>query len=1064
MKFQIEIKMNMGYKVEIKHTENSDKFRQPAVCYEANGYYTAIPKGTTEYRKYWDEEYRCCLFGYQADDGDWIPGYFYFYLNYSPILTQKDVKVKMPNGKVREVSQRIRNFPTFWDYDRAYFETIEGAENEGRHLVVIKKRQAGYSFKGASMLCRNFYLIPDSKSYAIAGENEFLSKDGLLTKAWDLMDWINEKTPWSKKCQKINQKMHKRASIVINKDGVETEIGYKSEIIGVSLKNDPQKARGKKAKLILWEESGKFPNLKTAWQIARPSVEASNIAVGLMIAYGTGGSDDADYEGLKDLFYEPKAYNALSIDNIWDEENFGTEGGFFVPEYYNMEGSYKGEDPEYQGQPFMDKDGNSNIPLSKKFALEERKKVSDHASDRTALDRYVSEKPFTPAEATLNIKGNIFPKTDLITHLANIRNSKKLKEFKQVGDLVYSDNGILKWEIGTQYKDLNKYRLEPGQNKEGAIVIWEHPVDDPPYGLYVAGCDPYDHDHSTTDSLGSVIIYKRFQNFESYYDLPVAEYTGRPETADGFYEKVRRLIKYFNAKMLYENEKKGLYVYFTHVHEEYLLADQPDIINDILQHTTKVDRKKGIHMNKEIKLWGERLIRDWLNEEYAPGYKNLTKIFSEALLEELISYNEDGNFDRCSIEGTKISVIDGYKNVEDISLGDIVLTHTGRYKKVSGIDSHRSNRKILKFKTIGNYEPLIVTDNHPIYVAHTNKKKHCERKKALNNIGFVEAGNLNNKYQFALQPKRKQGNELKWPTKYIYDDDLMYLIGWYVSDGYVNGNQISICLQKDQMSMALKLKSILNRYGEQNGKLYNNRQYQFEGANIIEKDGYIKVRKGSAVLAKLLEESGGKSNNKQLSKDVYNSPNTLMLAVGYLEGDGHQKKFAKYDTYKREVIEVSGIYETLIKQIRQILIDNGIWSSIRYISSKLKNHQDQYILTINRKYINRIAKYSLKFKEVDEINLVEKNYQYETKDGFWTPIKLIEEVQYDKLVYNFEVEDDNSYIASNIAIHNCMSLMMVMIYKEELHHVHVKEKKEVDKSRWLFSEPLFKDLNKIGWL
>ena len=72
-----------------------------------------------------------------------------------------------------------------------------------------------------------------------------------LTKAWDMMDWINEQTPWSKKCQKIDQKMHKRASIVVNKDGVQTEIGYKSEIIGVSLKNDPQKARGKKAKLIL---------------------------------------------------------------------------------------------------------------------------------------------------------------------------------------------------------------------------------------------------------------------------------------------------------------------------------------------------------------------------------------------------------------------------------------------------------------------------------------------------------------------------------------------------------------------------------------------------------------------------------------------------------------------------------------------------------------------------------------------------------------------------------------------------------------------------------------------
>jgi hypothetical protein len=636
----------MAYKVEVKFCDNSDKFRPAAIAYQTNGHYTNIPKGTTEYRKFWDEEYRRCLFGYASDDGDYISGYFYFYLNYCPILHPIKQKIKMPNGNFREAIKMNREFALFFDYDRAYFDTIEEAERLGKHLVVIKKRQAGYSFKGASMLCRNFYLIPDSKSYAIAGENEFLTKDGLLTKAWDMMDWINEKTPWSKKCQKINQKMHKRASIVINKDGVETEIGYKSEIIGVSLKNDPQKARGKKAKLILWEEGGKFPNLKTAWQIARPSVEASGIAVGLMIAYGTGGSEDADYAGLKDLFYEPLAYNALPIENCWDEEAYGTEGGFFVPEYYNVYDSYQGEDEALRGQKFMDENGNSNIFLAKKYSTEERKKVSDNASDKASIDRYICEHPFTPAEATLNIKGNIFPKADMIRHLATIRNSKKLSDYKQVGTLVYDVDGRLRWEISTKLKDLTRYRLEPGENKLGAMVIWEHPSDDPPYGLYIAGCDPYDHDHSTTTSLGSVVIYKRFQNFESYYDLPVAEYTGRPDTTEEFYENVRRLVKYYNAKLLYENEKKGLYVYFTQQHEEYLLADQPDIINDILQTNTKVNRKKGIHMNKEIKLWGERLIRDWLNDEYAPGYKNLTKIFSEPLLEELISYNEEGNFDR----------------------------------------------------------------------------------------------------------------------------------------------------------------------------------------------------------------------------------------------------------------------------------------------------------------------------------------------------------------------------------------------------------------------------------
>jgi hypothetical protein len=293
----------------------------------------------------------------------------------------------------------------------------------------------------------------------------------------------------------------------------------------------------------------------------------------------------------------------------------------------------------------MDENGNTNIIVSKRFILEERQKVIDNASDRRAIDRHVAEQPITPAEATLNISTNIFPKAELTRHLATIRNSEKLKNYKQVGDLVFDSNGDVEWKISTRHKDIIKYRLQPSDSREGSIVIWEHPIDDPPFGLYIMGCDPYDHDQSGTDSLGSVFVYKRFQGFESYYDLPVAEYTGRPETAEDFYEKVRMLALYYKAKILYENEKKGLFSHFSHKHAEHLLADQPDILRDIVQES-KVQRLKGAHMNGPIKEWGEGLIKDWLNEEDSPGKKRLTKIFSEPLLEELIAYNPDGNFDR----------------------------------------------------------------------------------------------------------------------------------------------------------------------------------------------------------------------------------------------------------------------------------------------------------------------------------------------------------------------------------------------------------------------------------
>ena len=634
------------HKVVVKRCDDTSKFRQSALRFEKVGYYSSAPIGTTAYMSFWDEELRRCIYGFTAEDGDYITGYFYFYLNYSRISKTEEIKRKDPNGRIKTVARRTESFPRFYDYDRAYYEAVEAAEESGKHLAVIKARGRGYSYKGASMLARNFYCIPKSKSYAIAAEAEFLTKDGLLTKAWEMMSFIDVNTAWGKKRQKKDTVMHRRASYIVDDDtyGIKSEQGWGSEIMGVSLKNDASKIRGKRGKLMLFEESGKFPNLKESWQITRPAVEDGTIAFGLIIAWGTGGEDDANYEGLKQIFYEPSGYNALPIENIWDDSASGTACGFFVPQYYNMEGRDAYGVIE-EGRRFMDDNGNSDTDFTYKYCLQEREKIIAGSSDKTSIDRFIAERPFNPMEATLQISGNIFPKKDLIRHLAEVRNSEKLRDFKQVGELYWGTDQKVKWELNTHAKDLTTYRLGPGADTNGAVVVWEHPSVDPPYGLYIIGCDPYDFDQSGTNSLGSAIVYKRFQNFEEYYDLPVAEYTGRPATADDFYEKVRLLSLYYNAKILYENEKKGLFDYMFRKHSEHLLADQPDIIKDIVKDS-QVRRGKGIHMTTGIKDWGEGAIKDWLITEYAPGKMNLTKIFSEPLLEELIAYNALGNFDR----------------------------------------------------------------------------------------------------------------------------------------------------------------------------------------------------------------------------------------------------------------------------------------------------------------------------------------------------------------------------------------------------------------------------------
>lgn len=622
-----------------KQIKNSDKFRGPALQYLATGHYCQYPEGTSEYFKYWDEQMDRCKYGYTADDGDFISGYNYFYLNFCPIQRIIYTTINNPDGSTKIKKTRDLQFPDFYDYDYYFFQAVEDAEGEGKHLCALKSRRKGYSYKNAAMACRNYYLFAGSKTYIYASNKQYLTEDGILTKAWDYMDFIDKNTAWGKK-RSVNTQMRKRAGFFTKDEyGNEIELGFKSEIIGVTLKDNPDVVRGKAGKLIIFEEAGSFSELGAAWQIARPSVEQDGMAFGTMIAFGTGGDEDSHFETLKDMFYNPDGYNCIGFDNIWDETPSDKKCGFFIPQYTNMDFR-----DDAGNRIYMDNDGNTLRRKSVEYILAERRKVIENATNSVAVDRYVAEHCITPQEACLEFGGNIFPKKELQEQLAKIRINKSLSNMKQVGDLVWETDGSLKWVI-KKHGDITHYPLKKDDDPTGSIVIWEHPMKDAPTGLYILGVDPYDHDQSGTNSLGSTFVYKRFQDFENYYDIIVAEYTGRPSTAEEYYENLRKLAVYYNGRIMYENERKGLFPYFTAKHCDYLLADQPDIISDIVGNT-KVQRKKGCHMNKQIKQWGEGLIKDWLNEEQAPGKKNLHNILSEPLLEELISYNDTGNFDR----------------------------------------------------------------------------------------------------------------------------------------------------------------------------------------------------------------------------------------------------------------------------------------------------------------------------------------------------------------------------------------------------------------------------------
>ncbi|NPV12687.1 MAG: hypothetical protein HPY57_12950 [Ignavibacteria bacterium] len=612
---------------------NIPKFREAALYFEEHGVYTKHLPGTSGYLNYWKEQVKRCLYGYRIGN-DYITGYNYFYWNFSRIIIVKTVVDEFGI----ERTDRYESFPEPWDYDKYFFDYVEEAEKNGKHAVVLKARGVGYSFKGASMCNRNYFLIKNSKSFVVTSKSNYMFEDGILAKAWDMMDFIDTNTAWYKRRQFLNKIDHKRASYQKDIDGVKVEAGYKSEIMGIVTGQDVNKLRGKRGKLILIDEAGSFNDLLTAWNIIRPSVEQGNKTFGLILAMGTGGDAESNFMGLEELFFYPKGYNVFYINNIWSDPPIG-ECAFFVPKWANLEGFYD------KNTGISDKENAINFIENK--LLSEAKE----AKDPNVLLKAKAENCIIPEDALTRIKNNFFPISYLKQRLAELTINKKYKDSESIGYLTYDDNSNIQWVENRSLSPIYDYPLSTNK-VEGCIVIYEHPVKDDhgnvrPY-IYIAGTDPYDDDESETTSLGSTLVMNILTG------RIVAEYTGRPPTAKEYYENVLRLLKYYNAICNYEQNKKGMFAYFEQKNALYLLADTPKILKDreLLNTNGKGNKSKGTLATEAINKYARELIKSWLLETaYNKEHSNIHELVQIALIKELIYWAPGINADRISALG-----------------------------------------------------------------------------------------------------------------------------------------------------------------------------------------------------------------------------------------------------------------------------------------------------------------------------------------------------------------------------------------------------------------------------
>jgi site-specific DNA-cytosine methylase len=347
----------------------------------------------------------------------------------------------------------------------------------------------------------------------------------------------------------------------------------------------------------------------------------------------------------------------------------------------------------------------------------------------------------------------------------------------------------------------------------------------------------------------------------------------------------------------------------------------------------------------------------------------------------------------CFVEGTLITTNKGLKPIEEIGTNDIVLTHENRFKKVV-VPMKKYAYGIYNIK-VQCAEELTATEEHPFYVRERTVERVLRNGKIVTETTWSE-------------PKWKKAKDLKKNTDFVgfaenkneinsenLTKEECWLIGRYIADGYVRNNK-----RKDRK----------NSYNHQ--VIYCIGKHKLKDFQDNIKDYYVGIKedrtsyKGYLINERMMNlciQCGRGAENKKIPQFIMDLPKEYLKVFldGYMSGDGSEKD-GKF--------KATSISRILINQLGQVV---------------QKVHQTPYCIyytkrkpttVIEGRVVNQKDTWTIEFKKK-----ARKQDKAFYMDGMlWCPVKKID---YDEdwigEVYNFEVEDDNSYVANNCTVHNC---------------------------------------------
>ena len=595
-------------------------------------------KDSQECKPFFDFHRELCLNGAMMG-GTYINPFLYWHLN----IWHTEVDIIDSYGRI---AQKYAN-PLLRDNEWLVTNEIDRAQQEKRGLVILGIRRFAKSVLEASYIAWGATFDENSQNI-IAGLNAPDIK--LITDKIDKgLNFIPEYWRW----QRIEDNWKNQVTL-----GIKTKSGERIPFSSILIRNldegnNEEAIAGTKPRKLIIDEIGKG-NFLRGLQAAIPGFTTPYGWGCSPILTGTGG-DMKKFMDAKSLMFDVDNFNFLTYNNAKDDKRIH---GLFISHKYRMEAKEDSTLGEYLNEPTSSDLHNVKMLVSNEDKateitnrdLERLKK----AGDRIA---YLKEKMYYPQEVD-----DIFLNED--TNIFDIESAKRQKtrllQQERTGTpvILFSGENGIEHEF-TDKLPISNFPLKNSDLKEAPIVIYEFPIDNPPYGLYVAGVDPYRQGKSAySTSLGSVYIYKRMHEIsgEKYQDMFVASYCARPDKKETWEEQARLLIKYYNARALCENDDISFIEYMKAKGDAHYLERQPEWLKEIVPNTT-VKRDYGIHRSAAkvidylhtcLKKYMESPIFVEKNDagEVIREVLGVSKIFDPVLLEEIIQYNDSGNFDR----------------------------------------------------------------------------------------------------------------------------------------------------------------------------------------------------------------------------------------------------------------------------------------------------------------------------------------------------------------------------------------------------------------------------------